>query len=177
MRNRLSLFVVAAALVLVSVNNASAQEFAARNTIGVTAGAVNFDLSGIGTTWGMAVRGTRALTSNLAVELSALFARPDLQGGRALLVTPEAHLQYHWRFGHFAPYAGGGVGFAHQSRDGSPSVTNLALSTAGGLRAYDQRCWRISASGNPARLLGHDRRVDGRRVIRYRRLVVFSTCP
>ena len=136
MRNRLSLFVVAAVLVLVSMTNASAQEFAAPNSIGVTAGAVNFDLSGTGTTWGMAVRGTRALTPNLAVELSALFARPDLQGGRALLVTPEAHLQYHWRVGHFAPYAGGGVGFAHQSRDGSPSVTNLALSTAGGVRAY-----------------------------------------
>ncbi len=78
----------------------------------------------------------RALTSNVAVEVTALFARPDLQGGRALLVVPEAHLQYHWRFGQFAPYAGGGVGFAHQSRDGSPSATNLALSTAGGLRAY-----------------------------------------
>jgi len=56
-----------------------------------TAGAVNFDLSGTGTTPGFAVRGTRA---------------------------------------------GGGIGFGHQSRDGSQSVTNLTLSTAGGVRAY-----------------------------------------
>jgi opacity protein-like surface antigen len=136
MRHGLSPFAVAAVLVLVSITNASAQEIAARNTIGVTAGAVNFDLSGTGTTWGLGFRGTRALTSHLAVEFSTLFARPDLQAGQAVLLTPEVHLQYHWRLGSFAPYAGGGIGFTHQSRDGSPNVTNFSLSTAGGLRTY-----------------------------------------
>ena len=50
-------------------------------------------------------------------------------------MTPEVHLQYHWRMGSVAPYAGGGVGFTHQSRQGF-GVTNLALSTAGGARFY-----------------------------------------
>ena len=103
MRNGLSLFVVASVLVLFNASNVWAQEIAARHTIGATVGAVNFDLSGTGTTLGVTVRGARALTPHLAVELSALFARPDLQGGRAVLFTPEAHLQYHWRLGNFAP--------------------------------------------------------------------------
>jgi hypothetical protein len=70
------------------------------------------------------------------ISVWLLFARPNLQGGgRANLFAPEVHLQYHWRFGKVAPYAGGGIGFGHQSRDGS-SVTNLALSTAGCVCAY-----------------------------------------
>ena len=132
----LSLFTVAAVLVFSQATAVSAQETAARNTISATAGALNFDLSGTGTTVGVAVRGTRALTPHVALETGVLFARPDLQGGgRATLFAPEVHLQYHWRTGMFAPYAGGGIGFGHQSRDGS-SVTNLALSAAGGMRAY-----------------------------------------
>jgi hypothetical protein len=136
MRNVLSQFVVASVLVFSNINNAEAQELAARHSIGVTTGLVNFDLSGTGNTWGVGFRGTRALSSHVAIEFSALMAWPDLQGGRAMLFVPETHLQYHWRIGNFTPYAGGGIGFAHQSREGSASVTNLALSTAGGVRAY-----------------------------------------
>ena len=136
MRRYLASFSVALVLTFFGVNVASAQEAAARNTITASVGALNFDLSGTGTTVGVAVRGTRALTPHLALETGILFARPDLQGGeRATLFAPEAHLQYHWRFGRIAPYAGGGIGFGHQSRGGS-SVTDLALSTAGGARAY-----------------------------------------
>jgi Outer membrane protein beta-barrel domain len=132
----LSLFTVAAVLVCSHTTAVSAQEAAARNTISATAGALNFDLSGTGTTVGVAVRGTRALTPHIALETGVLFARPDLQGGgRATLFAPEVHLQYHWRAGMFAPYAGGGIGFGHQSRDGA-NATNLALSAAGGPRAY-----------------------------------------
>jgi opacity protein-like surface antigen len=130
------LITVAAVLIFSGARVASAQEAAAPNTITASAGALNFDLSGTGTTVGVAVRGTRALTSHLALETGVLFARPQLQGGgRANLIAPEAHLQYHWRLGRFAPYAGGGIGFGHQSRSGS-SATNLALSAAGGARTY-----------------------------------------
>ena len=136
MRKYLSFLTVVAVLNFFGVNVALAQETAARNTITASAGALNFDLSGTGTTVGVAVRGTRALTPHLALETGVLFARPQLQGGgRANLFAPEAHLQYHWRVGRFAPYAGGGIGFGHQSRAGS-SVTNLALSAAGGARAH-----------------------------------------
>jgi hypothetical protein len=136
MRNVLSMFVVGSVLVLSSAVSASAQDIAARHTAGVTAGHVNFDLSGTGNAFGLGFRGARALTPHVAVELNAFLAWPQLQGGRAMLVAPEAHLQYHWRVGRFAPYAGGGIGFAHQSRDGSASATDVTLSTAGGVRAY-----------------------------------------
>jgi hypothetical protein len=158
MRNGLSIFVVAAVLVVAGSGRAHAQEFAARNTIGVTGGAINFDLSGTGTTSGFAARGTRALTPHLAIEFGSLFAWPDLQGGRAMLVIPEAHLQYHWRVGNFAPYAGGGVGFAYQSREGSRSATNLVLSGAGGVRAYVSE--GIALMGE-FRLRGHERDFSG----------------
>ena len=132
----LSFITVGAVLVFFGVSVANAQEFAARNTITASAGALNFDLSGTGTTLGVAVRGTRALTPHLALETGVLVARPQLQGGgRANLFAPEAHLQYHWRAGRISPYAGGGIGFGHQTRSGS-NVTNLTLSAAGGARAY-----------------------------------------
>ena len=136
MRNHLSLFAVVAVLVLPGARAASAQEVAARHTVTTVAGPVNFDLSGTGTTFGAAIRGTRALTSNLALEAGFLIARPKLQDGdNATLFAPEVHLQYHWRMGRFAPFAGGGIGFARQSRD-FISVTDLTLSGAGGARAY-----------------------------------------
>jgi hypothetical protein len=133
---RLSFFAVVVVLIL-GVNAASAQEAAAaRNTISASTGSMNFDLSGTGNTWNVAVRGTRALTSNLALEVGGLFARPELQGGIGTLILPEAQLQYHWRVGNVAPYAGGGVGFIHQRRDFIGSTNNFALSAAGGARVY-----------------------------------------
>ncbi len=136
MITRLSILSVITVLVL-GVNVAAAQEApAARNTITASTGSMNFDLSGTGNTWNVAVRGTRALTSNLALEFGGLFARPDLQGGIGTLILPEAQLQYHWRVGNVAPYAGGGVGFIHQRRDFIGNTNNLALSAAGGARFY-----------------------------------------
>ena len=155
---KLSLIVGAAVLVLMGAGIASAQEFAAQHSVGVTAGAANFDLSGTGTTLGIGVRAVRALTPHVAIETGVLFARPDLQGGRATLVLPEAHLQYHWRFGNVAPYAGGGLGFARQSREGSASATNLALSAAGGARAYVSE--RVAVLGE-FRLRGIERDFSG----------------
>jgi Outer membrane protein beta-barrel domain len=133
---RLSFFAVATVLML-GVNSASAQEAAAaRNTISASTGSMNFDLSGTGNTWNVAVRGTRALTSNLALEVGGLFARPELQGGIGTLFLPEAQVQYHWRAGNVAPYVGGGIGFIHQRRDVFGSTNNFALSAAGGARFY-----------------------------------------
>lgn len=136
MRNHLSLFTVVAVLVLPGIRSASAQEVAPRHTLTAVAGPVNFDLSGTGTTFGVGIRATRALTSNLALEAGFLIARPKLQDGdNATLFAPEAQLQYHWRIGRFAPFAGGGIGFARQSRD-FISVTDLTLSGTGGARVY-----------------------------------------
>ena len=136
MITRLSFLAVVTVLFL-GVHAASAQEAAAaRNSISASTGSMNFDLSGTGNTWNVAVRGTRALTSNLALEVGGLFARPELQGGIGTLILPEVQLQYHWRVGNVAPYAGGGVGLVHQRRDFIGSTNNFALSAAGGARFY-----------------------------------------
>lgn len=136
MNRYLSSLLAIPVLVLLTTTTTSAQELGGKNTITALAGPMNFDLSGTGTTLGVSVRATRALTPHVAIETGLLFARPKLQdGNRATFLTPEVHLQYHWRIGSVAPYAGGGVGFTHQSREGF-GVTNLALSTAGGARFY-----------------------------------------
>src|SRR5688572_16410717 len=107
-----SFIAVVVVLIFSGVNVASAQEMpAALNTFSASTGSMNFDLSGTGNTWNVAVRGTRALTPHVALEFGGLFARPDLQGGTGTIILPEVQLQYHWRVNKVAPYAGGGVGF------------------------------------------------------------------
>ena len=151
MSRNLSLIVVVIVLIFTGVNAATAQEIAAaRNTITASTGSMNFDLSGTGNTWNLAVRGTRALTPNLALEVGGLFARPDLQGsiGAGTVILPEVQLQYHWRVNKVAPYAGGGVGFIHQRREfpgTTISTNNLALGAVGGARFYFND--RVSALG------------------------------
>lgn len=139
MITRLSLFAVSTVLIL-GVSGASAQEIpAAPNAITASTGSMNFDLSGTGNTWNVAVRGTMALTPNVALEVGGLFARPDLQGGVGTVILPEVQLQYHWRLNKVAPYAGGGVGFIHQRREFlgiTDSTNNLALGAVGGARFY-----------------------------------------
>lgn len=137
MRKYLSLFAVVVVLIFAGVSAASAQEIAAaRNTISASTGSMNFDLSGTGNTWNVAVRGTRALTPHVALEFGGLFARPDLQGGIGTVILPEVQLQYHWRVNKVAPYAGGGVGFLHQRREFIGSTNNFALGAVGGARFY-----------------------------------------
>ena len=87
-----------------------------------------------------------------------LFARPKLQDGeRASLFASGAHLQYHWRAGRVAPYAGGGIGLGRQSRD-FESVNELTLSAAGGARVYVTE--RVAAIGE-LRLRGFEREFAG----------------
>lgn len=146
MSRKLSFVVVVTVLIFAGVNAASAQEIAAaRNSISASTGSMNFDLSGTGNTWNVAVRGTRALTSHLALEFGGLFALPDLQGGTGTVILPEVQLQYHWRVNKVAPYAGGGVGFLHQRRDFIGSTNNVALGAVGGARFYFND--RVSALG------------------------------
>jgi hypothetical protein len=54
------------------------------------AGAVNFDLSGTGTTPAFSVRVSQALGANLVVEGSLLVATPEQQFGDSTLIAPEA---------------------------------------------------------------------------------------
>jgi opacity protein-like surface antigen len=133
----LSLLAVVVVLIFAGVSAASAQEIAAaRNTISASTRSMNFDLSGTGNTWNVAVRGTRALTPHVALEFGGLLARPDLQGGTGTVILSEVQLQYHWRVNKVAPYAGGGVGFLHQRRDFIGSTNNFALGAVGGARFH-----------------------------------------
>ncbi len=149
MSRKLSFIVVVLVLIFTGVKAASAQEIsAARDTITASTGSMNFDLSGTGNTWNVAVRGTKALTPNVALEVGGLFARPDLQGGAATVFLPEVQLQYHWRANKVAPYAGGGIGFIHQRREflgTTISTNNFALGAVGGARFYFND--RVSALG------------------------------
>lgn len=106
----------------------------ARNEIGVGFGAMDFDLSGTGTTWVTTFRATRALTDHLALEGGVSLARPQQQSDRVLFVVPEAQLQYFWQVGRVRPYGGGGVGFAYRDSDVYAAKVNLTLLAAGGAR-------------------------------------------
>ena len=110
-----------------------AQEPAAEHLLTVNTGVVDLDLAGTGLYWGVAVRGTRALTSHVALEAGALLTRYDSAPDATTLIVPEVHLQYHWRMGPVRGYAGGGPGFAWSRRHGL-SDTSLSLSAAGGVR-------------------------------------------
>lgn len=140
MINRLSTFLVGVVLIFSGAAAAFAQETtAARSTISAATGSMNFDLSGTGNTWNVAVRGTKALTPHVALEVGGLFARPHLQSGIGTVILPEAQLQYHWRANKIAPYAGGGIGFIHQRQEflGITAATNnFALGAVGGARFY-----------------------------------------
>ena len=140
MINRLSTFLVGVVLIFTGAAAAFAQETtAARSTISAATGSMNFDLSGTGNTWNVAVRGTKALTPHVALEVGGLFARPHLQSGIGTVILPEAQLQYHWRANKIAPYAGGGIGFIHQRQEflGITAATNnFALGAVGGARFY-----------------------------------------
>ena len=87
-----------------------------RGELGVTAGLVDFDLSGTGQTTGVAVRMTRYFTPHLGLEVRTLFARPCQQFqscddvGPATLIVPEAQVQYRWQAGRVEPFVGAGLG-------------------------------------------------------------------
>jgi hypothetical protein len=102
-------------------------------TLGVASGPVNFDLSGVGTTIGTAVRADRVLSDRFAIEVGTLFARPAEQSETSTLVAPEALLRISWHAGRFSPYVTGGGGFVARRNslrtDWEPSVVG-----GGGLR-------------------------------------------
>ena len=111
-----------------------AAQGSAQHSITAATGIMDFDLSGTGQAWSGAVRAARALTTHLALEVGASFAKPEQDFGPSTLIAPEAHLQYHWRAGRVRPYAGGGIGFAHVRANLASNDTDFTWSGAGGLR-------------------------------------------
>ena len=80
--------------------------------LSVSAVRMDYDLSGTGNTFGLAVRSTKDLTHRVSLEFGGVFASPRLQSGSSTLFMPEAQLRYRWNAGRFSPYVGGGMGTA-----------------------------------------------------------------
>jgi hypothetical protein len=107
--------------------------------VGVSAVAVQYDLSGTGTAPGLAVRAARPVYGNVMVEVRGLFARPEQQSGPSTFFAPEAQLQYRWNVARFSPYVGGGAGLAATA---SPLRTDwdptLSVAVGTGVRLNDR---------------------------------------
>lgn len=131
-------FVLASVLMLAgAVSSARAQD--ASWDLGVSAAAVQYDLSGTGTAPGLAVHAGRPVHGNVMVEIRALFAKPEQQFGSSTFFAPEAQLQYRWNIARLSPYVGGGVGLAANA---SPLRTDwdptLSFAVGTGVRLNDR---------------------------------------
>ena len=148
----LSFFVALA----VSAVSAQAQDSSWGDLI-VSAVRVDYDLSGVGSAPGLAVRATRNLTRHVSLEFGGLFAKPLQQFGSSTLFAPEAQLRYRWNAGRMSPYVGGGAGTALVTsafgRDWDPTLS-IAIGT--GVRLTDQ-----VAVMTELRLRGHEWRFVG----------------
>lgn len=149
-------------VVVLGTSSAYAQDASWRD-LTVTAGRVDFDLSGVGNTSGFAVRATRDLTSHVSLELRGLFARPCQQfqscddEGPASLFVPEAQLQYRWNAGRFEPFVGAGLGLsALRSSLRTNWDPTVSFATGAAVRLTD----RLALTGE-FRLRGHEYRFTG----------------
>ena len=97
-------------------------------------GAMNYDLSGTGTTPAFTARVSHELGANFVFEGSVLVAKPDQQFGNSTLIAPDAQLQYHFKAGRFTPYLGAGIGAARESGDAIETDWTQTVSFAGGTR-------------------------------------------
>ena len=123
----------------------------------VSAVRLDYDLSGVGTAPGLAVRTTRDLFSNVRLEFGALFVKPDQQFGPSTLFVPEAQLQYRWRTGRISPYVGGGLGAAIvKSAFHTDFDPTLSVAVGTGVRLTE----RVGVTGE-FRLRGHEWRFTG----------------
>ena len=149
-------------LLLGGVGSAEAQG-SSWGELSITAGRVDYDLSGTGSAAGLAVRTTKDFTPNVALEIRGLFARPCQQfqsckeDGPATLFVPEAQLQYRWNLGRVAPFVGAGLGFSTLRSSFHTEVDPTVSFAAGtGVRITD----RLALTGE-FRLRGHEFRFVG----------------
>ena len=101
--------------------------------VGLSAVAVQFDLSGTGNALGLAVRGARPVYGNVVFEARGLFAPLEQQFGKATFFASDAHLQYRWTIARLSPYVGGGIGFSANTKplgtDWDPTMSFAAGTT------------------------------------------------
>jgi len=102
--------------------------------IEIVTGLMSFDLSGTGWDVPTAIRVSKALTDNLALEIGALLSSPHQQFGPSTLVAPEAQLSYSWKFGRARPFVAGGGGVAMIHAATRDTQWKPTISGGGGLR-------------------------------------------
>jgi opacity protein-like surface antigen len=142
--------------VVLGTSSAHAQD-PSRHGLSISAVRLDYDLAGVGTAAGLAVRTTHDLSSNVSLELGGVFAKPEQQFGPSSLFMPEAQLRYRWQVGRFTPYVGGGVGTALvRSSFHSDWDPTLSASVGTGVRLTDQ----LDLTGE-FRLRGHEWRAVG----------------
>lgn len=150
------LFSLLCTLALSFASTAHAQQ-SAWGDLTLSGARIDYDLSGTGSTPGLAVRATRHLTSHVLVEFGGVFARPEQQFGPSALFMPEAQLQYRWRAGRISPYIGGGIGTALVKSDfHSDWDSTLSVAVGTGVRLTD----RLALTGE-LRIRGHEWRFVG----------------
>jgi hypothetical protein len=146
---------------IVSVAAAGVSPVAAQSSpwgdLAVSAVRVDYDLSGVGTAPGLAIRTTRDLSSNVSLEVGGLFAKPGQQFGPSTLFMPEAHVRYRWNTARVTPYVGGGLGTALvKSSFHTDWDPTLSVAAGTGVRLTD----RLGLTGE-FRLRGHEWRFTG----------------
>jgi hypothetical protein len=144
------------ALVVAGVAPAQAQN-SSWGDLTVSAVRVDYDLSGVGSTPGLAIRTTRHVSSNVSLELGGLFAKPNQQFGPSTLFMPEAQVRYGWNAGRVSPYIGAGLGAA-LVKSSFHTDWDPTLSLAAGTRVWLTD--RLGLTGE-LRLRGHEWRFTG----------------
>ncbi len=131
--------------------------------LSVTAGRVDYDLSGVGSTGGLAIGTRKDLTPSLGLEIRGLFARPCQQFqsckevGPATLFVPEAQLQYRWSAGRLEPFVGAGLGLSALRSSFHTEVDPTVSFSAGTAVRLTERL----ALNGEFRLRGHEFRFAG----------------
>jgi hypothetical protein len=97
------------ALVISAASTAQAQT-SGWGALSISAARIDYDLSGTGNAPGFAIRTTRDLSPNVALEFGGVFAKLEQPLGTSPLFMPEAHIRYRWNLGRFSPYMSGGMG-------------------------------------------------------------------
>jgi hypothetical protein len=130
------------AFILVICGSATSPAFAqdpSWGDIAVSGVGMEYDLSGVGTAPGLAIRATHDLSPNVVFEVRGLFAKPNQQFGPSTLVVPEAQIQYRWNIGGFSPFlgVGGGTAMVKSSFDTEWDPT-ISFSAGTGVRLTEQ---------------------------------------
>jgi hypothetical protein len=149
-------YVCAWSLIVAGTAPAAAQS-SAWGDVTVSAVRLDYDLSGVGSAAGLAVRASRTLSPAVSVEFGGLYAKPDQQFGPSTVFIPEAQLRYNWHAGRLSPFVGGGVGAALVTssfhRDWDPT---LSVAGGTGVRLTE----RLGLTGE-FRLRGHEWNATG----------------